>query len=124
MEENIVHSYRQLIVWQKAMELVVLVYHLTDRLPASEKYGLVSQMRRCAVSIPSNIAEGRRRSSRKDYAQFLMIAYGSGAELETQMEIVRRLSFLTSAVIAPVESLLDEVMRILNKMLLTLRSSP
>ncbi len=80
-------SYRDLIVWQKSLVLVKLVYELTNRFPDSEKFGLVSQMRRSAVSIPSNIAEGRYRGTKKDYCQFLTIAFASGAELETQVEI-------------------------------------
>jgi len=75
------------------MNLVVEVYKLTDNYPKTEIYGLTSQTRRSSVSIPSNIAEGRKRSSRKDYRQFLIIAYASGAELETQIEIAKRLSF-------------------------------
>jgi len=75
------------------MDLVVEIYKLTDRFPKSEIYGLISQMRRCAVSIPSNIAEGRKRGSRKEYHHFLTISYGSGAELETQLEIAERLKF-------------------------------
>jgi len=86
-----IKSYKDLIVWQKAMELVVIIYKVTDTFPDSEKYGLVSQMRKCSISIPSNIAEGRRRGSRKEYQHFLRIAFGSGAELETQTEIVKRL---------------------------------
>ena len=120
MEEQPVHSHKQLIVWQKAMNLVVTVYEMTEKLPSSEKYGLISQMRRAAVSIPSNIAEGRRRGTRKDYAQFILIAYGSGAELETQIEIVKRLSFGQAVDVSKTIELLDDVMRMLNKLLSTL----
>lgn len=86
-------SYRDLIVWQKSVQLVKLVYELTSTFSDSEKFGLVSQMRRSAVSIPSNIAEGRYRSTKKDYCQFLTIAFGSGAELETQLELANVLNF-------------------------------
>ena len=86
-------NYKELIVWQKSMELVTEVYQLTSQYPSSELYGLTSQSRRCSVSIPSNIAEGRRRGTGKEFRQFLLIAFGSGAELETQLEIVKRLSF-------------------------------
>lgn len=116
MENQKIHSYNELIVWQKAMELVVAIYKLTDLFPKTEMYGLISQMRRCAVSIPSNIAEGRRRGTRKDYRQFLLIAYGSGAELETQIEIAKRLLFGNRQDYIKADSLLDEVMRMLNKM--------
>ncbi len=109
-------TYKDLIVWQKSMELVVVIYTLTEQFPKSEIYGLISQMRRCAVSIPSNIAEGRRRGSRKDYRQFLLIAYASGAELETQIEIVKRLPFGKGLDYTAANGLLNEVMRMLNKM--------
>ncbi|MBI3589210.1 MAG: four helix bundle protein [Candidatus Liptonbacteria bacterium] len=109
------HSYKDLVVWQRSMELVVAVYELTEQFPKSEMYGLTSQMRRSAVSIPSNIAEGRKRGSKKDYHHFLIIAYGSGAELETQIEIAKRLPFSKELNFTKVDGLLDEVMRMLNK---------
>lgn len=120
----IVHSYRDLIVWQKSMMLVEAVYKLTKKFPEEEKFGLVSQMRRSAVSIPSNIAEGRRRGSARDYRQFLIVAYGSGAELETQGEIARRLCYGTKEDLVLVDSLLDEVMKMLNKMLSLVEGAP
>ena len=82
-------SYKDLIVWQKSIELVKIVYALTKQLPKEEVYGLTSQMRRCAVSIPSNIAEGQKRNSISEYVQFLYIANYSAAELETQLIITR-----------------------------------
>ncbi len=117
-----IQSYKDLIAWQKAMELVVAIYELTELFPKSETYGLTAQMRRCAVSIPSNIAEGRRRGTRKDYRQFLLIAYGSGSELETQIEITKRLSLGQHFDFKKVDTLLDEVMRMLNKMTNGLKS--
>jgi four helix bundle protein len=111
-----IKSYENLIVWQKSMDLVVLVYKLTEKFPKEEIYGLTSQMRRSAVSIPSNIAEGSRRSSRKDFRNFLLNAYGSGAELETQIKISKRLHFCKNEDYLKIESLLSEVMRILNKL--------
>ena len=99
------------------MELVVEIYDLTAQYPQSELYGLVSQSRRAAVSIPSNIAEGRRRGSKKDFCHFLIIAYSSGAELETQIEIIKRLPFGKNLNFNKVDGLLNEVMRMLNKML-------
>jgi len=122
MEKKIeTNSYKDLIVWQKSMTLVVEIYKLTESFPKAEIYGLTSQMRRCAVSVPSNIAEGRRRGSKKDYRHFLIIAYGSGAELETQIEIAKRLQFNKNIDFIKVDSLLNEVMRMLNKILSTLR---
>ena len=122
MNSKVVNTYKDLIVWQKSMDLVVTIYNLTEKFPKSEIYGLTSQMRRSAVSIPSNISEGRRRGSRKDYHQFLIVAYASGAELETQIEIAKRLSFGNNSEYNEVNSLLVEVMKMLNKMLSTLRS--
>jgi len=84
------NSYRDLIVWQKSIELVIEIYHLTDLFPKSEIYGLTSQMRRCAVSIPSNIAEGYSRKHRQEYIHFIRIALSSGAELETQIVIAKK----------------------------------
>lgn len=115
-------SYKDLIVWQKSMRLVIEIYKLTEKMPREEIYGLTSQMRRSAVSIPSNIAEGRRRGSKNEYRQFLTIAYGSGAELETQVELLKQLPFGNKLSYNNVDSLLSEVMRMINKMLSSLRS--
>lgn len=117
MEKKIIHSYRDLIVWQRSIELVVAVYELTEKYPKEEIYGLISQTRRSGVSIPSNIAEGRFRGTKKDYLQFLRIAYGSGAELETQIEIAKRLTKTKNLYFIKVDSLLEEVMKMLNKMI-------
>lgn len=109
-------SYKDLIVWQKAKSLAVAVYELTEKFPKTEIYGLTSQARRSAVSIPSNIAEGRRRGSKNDYCQFLRIAYGSGAELETQIAIAKELPFGKNLDFSKVDQLLEEVMKMLNVM--------
>lgn len=110
-------SYRELEVWQKAVDLSVLIYKWSEKLPKSELFGLSSQVKRAAVSIPSNIAEGRYRSTRKDFTQFLRIAYASGAELETQLEIARRLSFIDELDYNKINSLLAEIMKMLNVMI-------
>ncbi len=89
-------SYRDLLVWQKGIELAKTVYRLTSTFPAEEKYGLVSQLCRAAVSVPSNIAEGSGRHSPKEFVQHLRIAYGSLCELETQLLIVQRLALVTT----------------------------
>ena len=109
-----VESHKDLIVWQKAMKLVVEIYKLTNLLPAEEKYGLVSQMRRAAVSLQSNIAEGKKRSYRKDYRNFILNALGSGAELETQLEISRMLGFVKDEDLNKINDLLLEVMKMLS----------
>ncbi len=93
-----ISNFRELRVWQTAMELVVAVYDLTRSFPPEERYGLVNQMRRAAVSIPSNIAEGNARESSKEYLKHLSIAQGSLAELQTQLEIALRLGFTEGAV--------------------------
>jgi four helix bundle protein len=111
-------SYKELIVWQKAVDLVVLVYTLTRVYPKDELYGLVSQMRRAIVSIPSNIAEGSRRTG-KDRTHFYRIAYGSGSELETQIEISKRLQFASEQDLEKSNLLLEEVLRMLNVMIRT-----
>jgi four helix bundle protein len=112
-----IHSYKDLTVWQRSIELVVAVYELTEFFPREEVYGLTAQMRRSAVSIPSNIAEGRFRGTKKDYLQFLRISYASGAELETQIEIAKRLSKTQKHNFGKVDSLLLEVMKMLNTMI-------
>jgi four helix bundle protein len=90
-----IESYRDLDVWKAAMDLVETCYRTTQSFPAGERFGLRLQVRRTAVSIPSNIAEGHERGSRQAYLNHVLIARGSGAELETQLEICRRLKYLT-----------------------------
>ena len=87
--------YKEMVVWQKAMTLVEEVYKITACLPKQEQFGLASQMQRAAVSIPSNIAEGQSRHSKKEYLHFVSIAQGSKAELYTQIQICVRLGFLS-----------------------------
>ena len=89
--------YQQLVVWRKAMQLVTEVYRVTGGFPDTEKFGLVSQMRRAAVSLPSNIAEGAGRGTDKEFSRFLQIARGSLFELETQIEIATRLGLISQA---------------------------
>jgi four helix bundle protein len=88
-------SYRDLLVWQKAMELAIKSYKLSSQFPGTEIYGLTSQIRRASVSVPCNIAEGYGRSSRKEYLQFLFVAQGSLKELETQAILAHQLSFVS-----------------------------
>ena len=117
------HSYKELTVWQRSIELVVALYKLTEEFPKEEIYGLTAQMRRSAISIPSNIAEGRFRSTRKDFLNFLNIAYASGAELETQVEIAKRLPKTKNLEYSKVDALLNEVMRMLNTMSRNLKAN-
>ncbi len=92
-----IRDYRDLIVWQEAMELAELIYSLTRSFPREEAFGLTSQMRRAAVSIPSNVAEGYGRAQRRSFVQFLRVAQGSLKELETQAELSARVGFLPAA---------------------------
>ena len=121
METKEINSYKDLIVWEKSMKLVKSVYEITANFPKEEIYGLSSQMKRSAVSIPSNIAEGKRRGTRKDYRQFLIIAYGSGAELETQIEIAKMLALGKNANYDTIDKALEEVMKMLNKLISSLQ---
>lgn len=101
-------SYKDLLVWQKGMDLLVEVYAITKKYPAEERLGLAAHTRRTAVSIPSNIAEGSARHSKAEFARYTDIAYGSVAELETQLIAARRLKFLLRAESAVFDLLADE----------------
>ena len=118
-----ISSYKDLKVWNVAVELCVETYGLTKKFPDEEKYNLISQIRRSAVSIPSNIAEGRYRGSKKDFLQFLRIAYSSGAELETQIEISKKIGFLDEKEYDKVDDLLLQVMKMLNVIIRKMQSS-
>ncbi|MGA6985827.1 MAG: four helix bundle protein [Terriglobales bacterium] len=107
-------SYRDLIAWQKAKRVALDVYRFTRRFPKDEVYGLSSQMRRAAVSVPSNIAEGKGRYSQKEFVQFLFHARGSLLELQTQISIARDLDYLDSIAFKNLESQTEELGRILN----------
>ncbi|MCJ7739695.1 four helix bundle protein [Candidatus Microgenomates bacterium] len=109
-------SYKELIVWQRSIELVKEIFLLTARFPKSELYGLISQMRRASVAISSNIAEGYGRKSEKEYGQFFSIAYGSALELETQLIISKQLDMSTVDDFIKSEKLLVEVLKMLNVM--------
>jgi len=107
-------DYRDLIVWQKAMELTVCIYSLTQSFPKQEIYGLSSQMRRASVSIASNIAEGRGRLNPAEFRQFLAMAQGSIYELETQLLIANSLGFARAEAIKEAESIANEVSKMLR----------
>jgi four helix bundle protein len=116
-----IKSYKELIVWQKSVVLVKEIFILTKRFPHSEIYGITSQMRRAAVSIPSNIAEGYGRKSTKAYAQFYAVSYGSALELETQLIIAKDLRLASLETFKKAEDLLTEVLKMLNSMLTKMR---
>ena len=117
-------SHRDLLVWQRAIELCVAVYAATESFPRTEIYGLTNQLRRACVSIPSNIAEGYGRLSRDQYRHFLGIAQGSNLELQTQLTIGRRLGFGEPAATDAAMSLSLEVGKMLTSMLRSFREIP
>lgn len=112
-----IHSHKDLLVWQKGIILSRLVYELTEKFPKEEVYGITSQMRRAVISIPSNIAEGRSRGTRKDFSQFLRIALGSASELETQIEIAKQLPKTKNLKYNEIELLLNETSRMIMGMI-------
>ncbi len=111
--------HRRLVVWQKSMELAGIVYKVTSAFPRAEEYGLISQMRRAAVSIPSNLAEGAARKGAKEFKQFLNIAQGSISELDTQLELSRMLGYLDEGCHEDLSIKLTEI----SKMLFGLKKS-
>ena len=110
-------SYKGLVVWQKSFELVKLIYKLSDQFPKAEQYGLCSQIRRCSVSIPSNIAEGQQRNSLKEYRQFIGIAEGSATELETQMLLARDIYALDTSQALFLLYEVQKMLKVLNQKL-------
>ncbi|MBC8353391.1 MAG: four helix bundle protein [Planctomycetes bacterium] len=107
-------NYRDLIVWQKAMDVVVDVYRMTSEFPSTERYGLASQMQRAAASIPSNIAEGQGRTSDKEFQRFLSIANGSRCELETQIMLSSRLNYIENDMRSVLLERSEEIGRLLT----------
>jgi len=112
-----INSHRDLHVWQRAIQLSIATYKLTASFPKEEIYGLTSQLRRASVSVPSNIAEGYGRGSRRDYKQFLCIARGSNLEVQTQLLIAKELHFADTPQIERVESLTVEIDKMFNTIL-------
>jgi four helix bundle protein len=119
-----IKSYRDLLVWQKSMDLVVASYEITKKFPPQEIYGLVSQIRRAVVSIPANIAEGHGRKHRGDYLHHLSIARGSLLELETHFLIAARLGYLQPSEVENILRLTDELGRMVSGLIQKLRSKP
>jgi len=110
------HRYKELKVWQKAIELTLKVYKITKELPKEEKFALANQLNRCAVSIPSNIAEGAGRNSNKDFNNFLGIALGSSFELETQLYIIHQLGYVNDDDYDPIKLELEHIQNMLIKL--------
>lgn len=116
------NSYKELKVWQKAVNLVTGIYRLTVKFPKEEQYGLVSQLRRLAVSVPSNVAEGWGRGNTREYIRFLTIARGSLMELETQLIISEKLGFLSLDSHKLLLAQIDEIGRMLNSLITSLKN--
>jgi four helix bundle protein len=114
MQTNTIRSFKDLVVWQKGIALAKLLYELTKSFPPEERFGIVAQMRRAAVSIPSNIAEGQARHSTGEFIQFISHAEGSVAELDTQVTLSIELNFCRHAVANPILEVIGELRRMLN----------
>jgi len=115
-------SYRELVAWRKAMKFVIEIYQATQDFPSEERYGLTNQLRRAAVSVPSNIAEGQARFSQKEFHHFLSIARGSMAEIETQLCLAKDLQYLSSSKCAELLANADELGRILNGLIAAIKT--
>ncbi len=112
-----IQTYRDLDIWKRAVELVTQIYEVTKRFPREELYGLASQMRRAAISIPSNVAEDFRRLHNKEYKQFLYVSSGSCGELETQVTIARNLSYIDEAQEQALLEKLDHIGRMMTNLI-------
>ncbi len=115
--------FKELIVWQKSIDLVTKIYKVTEKFPSSEIYGLTSQLRRASVSIPSNIAEGNTRRSKADYVQFLRIARASCSQLETQIIISKNLGFIDEINFNELSYNIIEISKMLNGLINSLKDS-
>ena len=116
-----IKDFKDLLVWQKSMELSMKVFWLTKKFPKDEQYGITSQIRRAAVSVPSNIAEGHGRNTKGEYLQFLGIAKGSLAELETLLILAKQMEYLSEEAFSYVEILVVDCNRMLKKLIQALK---
>lgn len=118
-----IHNYQKLEVWNKATDFAVEVCRITKQFPQEEKFGLVSQVNRAVISIPSNIAEGKMRDSDTEFRRFLLISLSSGAELETQFIIAKRLGYIEEIMYNKMAQKLSEIMKMLNGLITKLEAS-
>ena len=116
------HDYKKLNVWMEAMKLVTEVYKMTKTFPSEEKFGLVSQINRSAVSIPSNIAEGAGRNSTKEFINYLTVANASSYELETQLLISRNLGYINDGQLLPLTSAIETIQKMIFKLIKNLKT--
>ncbi|MCA9387324.1 four helix bundle protein [Candidatus Dojkabacteria bacterium] len=112
--ENPYSGFKDLIIWKRSIRFVKIIYEVTKSFPKEEIYGLTSQLRRASISIPSNIAEGSRRGSQKEFRNFLRIAFASGAEMETQLEIAAVLGYIDNAKYKDILHEIIEIQKMLN----------
>jgi four helix bundle protein len=112
-----IKSYKELLIWQKGIVLVKEVYKLTKKFPRTEKFGLINQIQRAAISIPSNIAEGQARQHSKEFRQFLFTALGSLAELDTQLNIALELNYINQDELTSIDEKVTEVRRMIRGLL-------
>lgn len=118
-----IRDYKDLVVWQKGMQLAKEVYQLTQSFPAEEKFGLVSQMRRAVVSVPSNVAEGQARNTTGEFVQFVSHAEGSLAELDTQIRLSIELGFCREATVKSIQELIIEEQKMLKSLRRSLKAN-
>ena len=116
-------NFKELTIWQRGIEIVKKVYHLTNQFPTHEKFGIISQMTRSAVSIAANIAEGSSRDSDKDYARFLQLALGSAFELQTYLVIVKEMHWTSVDEIIQVELFLEEEIKMIHSFIKRLKAN-
>jgi len=121
MEKDLIKPHKRLEVWKKAIDLTVDVYKHSEKFPKTEIYGLTSQIRRAAVSIPSNVAEGAARQTRKEFINYLHIAQGSLSELDTQLVIANRLEYIPGATYKEVESEIETISKMITGLIKSLK---
>ena len=116
-------NYKELIIWQKGIEIVKRIYVLTKQFPVEEKFGIISQITRAAISIPANIAEGSSRASDKDYARFLQLSLGSAFEVQTYLVIAKEMNWGKQEGVTEIESLLEEEIKMIHRFINTLNKA-
>jgi len=109
------HNFRRLDIWSKSMDLVTEIYQLTNTFPSNERFGLISQMQRSAVSIPTNIAEGSAKSGNKDFARFLEMSTGSSFEFETELTIALNLKYIDSMIFESIQNKIIELQKMITR---------
>lgn len=120
---TITHQHKKLKVWQDSIKFSIDIYQITNTFPHLEQFGLVSQLRRASISIPSNIAEGSKRGTKKDFASFLRIAHGSSAEIETQLLIATELHYINKEDYTKLSNSLEQIMGMLGSLIITISES-